>query len=219
MSKPTLINNDITKSKQKQLLSQKDLNEIKYKFKSNNSNAFRKSKGHVATLEDPTRPSITQSRTFKLLQETLDNGLNEKETVFYDNISNTRQTRRCSLTVNNNSNKSDVIINGVLAEKNEADTTSSLSSSSDVKSDNDESNVLKNNNEIDKKMYASRSNSLANSRNIFPKHVNINNHERSYQSNQNMPSKKDLHPNDESDFDEYSNSTENSTEFKSHNKL
>jgi len=191
------------------LLSQKDLNEIKYTFKSNNLNALRKSKGHVATLEDPTRPSIAQSRTFKLLQETLDNGLKENETVFYDNISNTKQTRRCSLSVNH-MNKN--------LEKNEADTTSSLSSSSDVKSDNDEVNGYKKKEELTKNVYIPRSSSLAHARNntILPQNVNTNNHQR---LNRVASVEKVQNRFDESDMDEYSSSTENSNEIKLHNKL
>ena len=47
-----------------------DLKEISYKYE----NADKKSRGHVNKLNDPHVPSVTQSRTFKLLQETLDNG-------------------------------------------------------------------------------------------------------------------------------------------------
>ena len=116
-------------------------------------------------------------------------------------------------------NKSDAMLNRVLVEKNETDTTSSFSSSSDVKSDNDESNIDKKNEEADKKMYISRSNSLANSRKLLPTNINTHNHERSSQSSQTIPGKTYLNRFDESDVDEFSNSTENSNELKLHDKL
>ena len=47
-----------------------DLKEISFKYE----NVDKKSRGHVNKLNDPHMPSVTQSRTFKLLQETLDNG-------------------------------------------------------------------------------------------------------------------------------------------------
>ncbi len=39
----------------------------------------QKIRGHVARLDDPNKPSVVQSRTFKLLQDTLDNGKFKKQ--------------------------------------------------------------------------------------------------------------------------------------------
>ena len=51
-------------------IKREDLKEINLKYGS----VDKKSRGHVNKLNDPNMPSVTQSRTFKLLQETLDNG-------------------------------------------------------------------------------------------------------------------------------------------------
>ena len=176
MYKPSQISQDFSKpsNKQSPLISQNNLNEIKYAFKSNSLNTFRKSKGHVAKLDDPTQPSITQSRTFKLLQETLDNGLKEKEAVFYDNITNKNQTRRCSLDANSmkkNNSVSPLKIKTKINEQKELE-CSSLSSSSENKSDNEENNSKMGQNS--RKRYVNRSNSLAASHVLLPTSYSIN---------------------------------------------
>ena len=174
--RPTPSSHDTNMANSKQLVSQKELNEIKYAFKSNSLNTFRKSKGHVAKLDDPTKPSITQSRTFKLLQETLDNGLKEKEAIFYDSITNKNQTRRCSLDVNSIKLRNNISplkmnrTNAVIDERKEVVDSTSISSSSELKSDNEENNFERNYS----KKYVSRSNSLATTRVLLPNETNNN---------------------------------------------
>ncbi|CAF0747174.1 unnamed protein product [Brachionus calyciflorus] len=53
----------------------------------------------ISCLNDPTRQSITQSKSFKLLQQTLDNGLAQSELVFYDRIQKKTEIRRCSIDI------------------------------------------------------------------------------------------------------------------------
>lgn len=55
------------------------------------------SPGHVGKLADPSKPSMAQSRSFKLLEQTLNDGVAEKDAVFEKFVTEKSQYRRCSI--------------------------------------------------------------------------------------------------------------------------
>lgn len=57
----------------------------------------------VAKLNNPNCPSLTQSKSFRLLQEALDKGESEKDLVYHDKITNKTEMRRFSLNQNSGS--------------------------------------------------------------------------------------------------------------------
>ncbi|RNA14513.1 LIM domain-binding 3-like isoform X1, partial [Brachionus plicatilis] len=54
----------------------------------------------IAKLGDPNCPSLTQSKSFKLLQEALESGDKEKDLVYFDKITKKTEVRRVSLDAN-----------------------------------------------------------------------------------------------------------------------
>lgn len=77
------------------------------------------SMGYVSKLDDPTKPSLTQSKTFQLLKETLDNNLVLKETRIHDSIANKTLVKRCTLNTQSTVSEPMIIYQVQAQEKND----------------------------------------------------------------------------------------------------